>query len=152
MGSGPAPGAVFRALPRRAKARQRDGGAENIRPLGKVPGLRGLSYAKRLDTGAYPATPGAGVLPKSGFRVECFKNLVLLGFTQPRSPLHQNRLRINLVLVLVLVLDVFAFAILHLQLSILSDLSRRSLWAKTSKVAGNFTNSSLRPFKFTTGC
>jgi hypothetical protein len=29
MGSAPAPGAVFRVLPRRAKARQRDGGAEN---------------------------------------------------------------------------------------------------------------------------
>jgi hypothetical protein len=28
-GSAPAPGAVFRALPRRAKAHQRDGGAEN---------------------------------------------------------------------------------------------------------------------------
>ncbi|MGD0744253.1 MAG: hypothetical protein ABSA45_03770, partial [Verrucomicrobiota bacterium] len=30
MGSAPAPGAVFRARPRRAKVRQRDGGAENI--------------------------------------------------------------------------------------------------------------------------
>ncbi|MGD0743574.1 MAG: hypothetical protein ABSA45_00310 [Verrucomicrobiota bacterium] len=30
MGSAPARGAVFRARPRRAKARQRDGGAENI--------------------------------------------------------------------------------------------------------------------------
>jgi len=30
IGSAPAPGAVFRALLRRAKARQRDGGAENI--------------------------------------------------------------------------------------------------------------------------
>jgi hypothetical protein len=31
MGSAPAPGAVFRALLRRAKARQRDGGAENFK-------------------------------------------------------------------------------------------------------------------------
>ena len=30
MGSAPVPGAVFRVLPRRAKARQRDGGAENL--------------------------------------------------------------------------------------------------------------------------
>jgi hypothetical protein len=49
------------------------------RTLGKVPDFPGLSYAKRLDTRAYPATPGAGVLLNFGFRVECFQL-----FTLPR--------------------------------------------------------------------
>jgi hypothetical protein len=58
--------AVFRALPRRAKARQRDGGVENI---GRTENSRRFSSVSRATAGreARPATPDGRCAPQFRF-------------------------------------------------------------------------------------